>query len=156
MKATHLLPLVSIVVDYAEGYIETRFDDGTVCRGSHVQGTPEKDAAYAETARRAGYGTDVRLMAVENDLLHTFLCTRAGMPFSPALWGTAHQRWWPWWEAEEAAVFALQCLLHGVKPERWHYDALDLYLKWVRPSANVASLVPEAREWLQAVRDKAE
>lgn len=142
----------TIAVDYDEGYIETRFDDGTVCRGSHVGNDPEQ---YAATARRAGYGEDVKRMAVENDLLHTFLSTRAGMPFSPALWGTAHRRWWPWWEAEEAAVYGLQCLLHGGNVEQWHWDALGLYARWCRPSTNIESLVAEATEWLSQVEQKA-
>lgn len=137
----------SLVVDPENGYIETRFDDGTVCQGSPVG---NDQASYASTAERAGYGANVNLMAVENDLLHSFLAERAGMPFSPTLWGTAHKRWWPWWEAEEAAVFALQCLLHSGTLEQWHLEALELYVKWCRPEVTIMGLVEEARFWLEA------
>lgn len=136
----------SIQADYERGFIETRFKDGTVCVGSHVGNDPE---TYAETARRAGYGDNVCKMAVQNDLLHSWLSERAGMPFSPALWGTAHKRWYPAWEAEERVVFGMQCLLNGGEVSEWHMSAIEQYLKWVRPKTTLDELVNEARAWLR-------
>lgn len=136
----------SVEADYKRGYVETRFSDGTICVGSHEGNDPEQ---YAETALRAGYGDDVQRMACENDLLHSWLSERAGMPFSPALWGTAHKRWYPFWEDEERIVFAMQCLLNNGTLTQWHWAGVEQYLKWVRPKTTVEDLVAEARTWLR-------
>lgn len=144
----------TIHVDYADGYVETRFYDGSKCVGSHLQPTAADDDAYARTAHRTGYGDNVELMAVENDLLHSFVSIRAGMPFSPALWGTAHNRWWAGWAEEENWVYALQCLLHKGTLLDFHRAAIENYVKWTRPKTTVEALVEEAREWLAEVRAK--
>jgi hypothetical protein len=141
----YLAQWFSVRADYRRGYVETCFHDGTMCVGSHEGNDPEQ---YAETARRAGYGDDVRRMACHNDLLHSWLAERAGLPFSPALWGTAHQRWYPGWEAEESVVFGLQCLLHGGQLSDWHMLAVARYIKWLRPKTTLTPLVAEARAWL--------
>jgi hypothetical protein len=85
---------------------------------------------------------------VENDLLHSWLAERCGLPFSPALWGTAHKRWYPGWEAEESIVFGFQCLINGGELSDWHMLAVTRYIKWVRPKTTLTPLVAEARAWL--------
>lgn len=143
--------LFMLAIDYDAGYIETRFFDRSICRGSHVGNDEE---SYLATARRIGYGDNVRLMAIENDALHSFVCLRAGLPFSPALWGTAHRRWWPGWEQEEACAFTLQWLLHGGNPDQWHLEQLAHYLRWARPKTTIDELVAQARAWLDDLRSK--
>lgn len=139
-------PFYSVAINRPEGFIQTTFWEGSQCDGSPIGNDPEK---YLQTARYAGYGTDVERMAIENDLLHSFLSERAGFPFSCALYGSATKRWFPWWEQEEAAVFAMQRLLNAGALSAHEAAALTLYAHWVRPGTDTPALADEARAWMQ-------
>lgn len=123
----------------------TAFWDGSTCEGAVQGNDPDQ---YTSTARYAGYGDALGRMAIENDLLHSFLAERAGFPFSCALYGTAHKRWFPWWQHEESSVFALQRLLNAGTLSVHERAALALYCEWTRPRCTLESLTADARVWL--------
>lgn len=134
------------VVDYGQGRIETYFWDGSVCIG-----LPQSDEQYEATARELGYGNDTRLMCVHNDALHAFVCRRVGLPLCPVLYGSAHKRWWPWWNEEDNVVLAIQALLNGMDLPVWRTKALEQYVHWARPKTTVEELLVEARDWLDSL-----
>lgn len=95
------------------GYTETVFADGSLVP-AYPDGTPEQRL----TSLRLGYGDDLARMCREHEVLHTWLCERFGLPYSPTLWAVAHgqqagcaPRWAQ--EQEEALVLAFQACLNN-------------------------------------------
>jgi hypothetical protein len=103
----------SFVVHTEHAYAETLFPDGT-----RVPAVPHTTKQYRQTAERLGYGDDVAALSREHEFIHSFLCQRQGLPYSPTLWAVAHnhgkgcislakQR------MEESVVLAFQRYLNG-------------------------------------------
>ena len=98
-------------------YIETKFDDGTF-----VPAKPNYNEMALTTAKDLGYEENnqgIELMTVHHELLHTILCEKCGLPYSPTLWSVAHQQKpefgaidvWRQYE-EEALVLSYQKYMH--------------------------------------------
>lgn len=81
-------------------YTETRFPDGTVCKGY-----PEDTDAYRQIAKDLGYDDDTGRLSVAHEVAHSLLAAARGLPHSPILWGIAHD--------EENQVMALQRYANG-------------------------------------------
>lgn len=94
-------------------YTVTLFHDGT-----RVPAAPHAEGEQFQTARRLGYGADVAAMCREHELLHTWLCERFHLPYSPTLWAVAHGQGEGCipvkaQHEEEALVLAFQAYLNG-------------------------------------------
>jgi hypothetical protein len=75
----------TVLVDPNNGWCDTKFDDGT-----DVPAFPNDDVSSRYTAQELGYGSDLVKMTLDHEFLHTFLCEKAGLPYSPTLWSVAH------------------------------------------------------------------
>lgn len=98
---------------YNGWYTETVFHDGT-----KVSATPTRTPEQMETALRLGYGEDVAALCREHEILHTWLCERFGLPYSPTLWAVAHGQGdgcvaLHHQQEEETLVLAFQAYLNG-------------------------------------------
>jgi hypothetical protein len=98
--------------DVKLGYTETVFRDGSL-----VPAYPTGCDNQRQTSRRLGYGDDVAAMCREHEVLHTWLCERFDLPYSPTLWAVAHGQpagCAPIWaqQEEEALVLSFQAYLN--------------------------------------------
>lgn len=73
-----------------------------------VEARPHDDDEYRARAVALGYGADTLAMSRDHELVHSLLAGWLGLPESPTLRGVADQRFWPHWQAEEAAVLGVQ------------------------------------------------
>ncbi|MBB4001582.1 hypothetical protein [Aurantimonas endophytica] len=100
----------SIEMD-ASGLTTTLYGDG-----SFVKAWPGDSAEDRARAVSLGYArNDTSLtrdslvqMSREHEAGHAILASVMGLPHSPTLKGVADGRYWPHWQAEEAAVLAVQ------------------------------------------------
>ena len=84
MVIQYTFPSCWLFVDEPGTFLHTAFPDGTSLESIVV---PEKDV---NTARRYGYGDDVRALWREHDLLHHAVGTLFGFGLSPTIWAVAH------------------------------------------------------------------
>jgi hypothetical protein len=102
-------------VDYAERYIRTVFEDGTMAAA--CPNTEESDIARAH---QLGYGGDTWQMTLDHEPLHTWVSEMMGEPYSRVLWSQAHyggERWLLGTRDEEGYVTSVQWHLHGGEPD---------------------------------------
>ena len=107
-------------IDPLSGYIETVFDDQATAPAK-----PLNDPISLFYSRDLGYGADIRLMTIHNQILHTFLMEACGFPCSPTLWGVAHQRPYEEEHWEKAFVLSFQKYLNNREPDLILKDMLD-------------------------------
>jgi hypothetical protein len=91
--------------------VELHDNDTTITRlnnGRSVPAAPQRNSAYRERARSLGYGSDTAAMSREHEIAHSILAAVLGLKESPTLAGVAAERFWPFWDKEEAAVLAFQ------------------------------------------------
>lgn len=98
--------------DLALGYTETIFRDE-----SRVPAYPTGGDDQRQMSLQLGYGDDVAGMCREHEVLHTWLCERFNLPYSPTLWAVAHGQaagCAPIWaqQEEEALVLSFQACLN--------------------------------------------
>ncbi len=84
MVIQYTFPGCWLFVDEPGTFLHTAFPDGAKLESVVV---PERDL---KTARRYGYGDDVRALWREHDLLHHAVGTLFGFGFSPTIWAVAH------------------------------------------------------------------
>jgi hypothetical protein len=105
------------------GYLETVFEDGSICPALLVE-----DEQARASAADLGY-SNIQRMHVEHELSHTMLAEAAGLPYSPTLWNVAHPGSTPDEERalEEALVFSFQrfCTTGSRAPELLGIPMLD-------------------------------
>jgi hypothetical protein len=66
-------------------YAETVFEDG-----ASVAACPMHTGQYRATARDLGYGSDLALMSLHHEFMHSFLAEIISGSYSPTLWNVAH------------------------------------------------------------------
>lgn len=99
-----------IVLRLAGAEIEIHNDGLTVTRypQGEVQALPQDNDTYRARAEALGYGADTAAMSREHEVTHHLIAAALGLPHSPTLMGVATGRFWPHWQAEEAAVLGWQ------------------------------------------------
>lgn len=128
----------TVDVDPHRGYVETLFDDKT-----SVPALPLYNPISLFYSRDLGYGEDVKLMTIHNQILHTFLMESAGFPYSPTLWATAHQEpceveYW-----ERALVLSFQKFLNNREPDLILKDIIDELKKLKGPARKLLEFTYE-------------
>ena len=95
----------TVGINMVSGYVETVFEDEKVAPASPSPGLE----IYSKDL---GYGHDLRLLTIHNQILHTFLMEHFGHPYSPFLWAVAHEQesdgFW-----ERAIVLSFQKYMNG-------------------------------------------
>lgn len=100
---TQSLHLAGAVIElHPDGLTVTRYPDGT------VDARPQSDETYSARAQALGYGSDTLAMSRDHEICHSLLAFWLGLPHSPTLMGVARGEHWPHWQAEEAAILAVQ------------------------------------------------
>ena len=114
-------PFRACTVELHSGFTITRFLDG-----SEVHALWTAQPGQEETARELGFPDAVSLNA-GHDLAHTVVAVLLGQPYSPTLWGVAHNVEHEHWAREEALVLSAQayCNAAGI-------DVRDLAARLVR------------------------
>lgn len=79
----------------------------TYMAGYKVVALHAEQPGQAETAQRIG-APSVREMNRTHDLVHSLVARALGLDYSPTLLAVAKGEVYPYWEAEEAAVLAVQ------------------------------------------------
>ncbi len=74
-----------VLIAKDSGWIDTKFEDGT-----EVSTVPYDDIVTRYRSEELGYGQNFAKMVWDNQILHTFLSEKIGLPYSPCLWSIAH------------------------------------------------------------------
>lgn len=78
--------------------------------GERVPAVPQHDETYRARAVSLGYGDDVAAMSRDHEIGHHLLAHWLGLLHSPTLRGVSLRDHWVHWQAEEAAVLAVQSM----------------------------------------------
>lgn len=126
--------------------VRTTFRDGTFTE-IWAQDTPE----FIGYAQALGYDNDVWRHFREHDILHTWLSTKLGLPYSLTLWTEAHAKQGIYSKItkksqgiEEWFVTEFQKYINGAEPG----EALDYF---VNEGYNLQDLRGEAQEFLREI-----
>lgn len=82
--------------------------------GDPIVASPQDNDEYRARAESLGYGSATALMSREHEILHALLAHWTGQWTSPTLLAVARGEQWEHWEAEEAAVLAIQRYINCV------------------------------------------
>jgi hypothetical protein len=102
-----------VSVNMENGYVETVFDDKT-----YAPALPIINSESLYYAKDLGYGEDIKIMTIHNQILHTFLMENWGHNYSPLLWSIAHNREYEdaFWEKAEVLSFQKFMNVHKLDP----------------------------------------
>lgn len=118
-----------VSVDPLSGYVETVFDDNAT-----APALPLLDPTSLFYSHDLGYGEDVKMMTIHNQILHTFLMERIGYEFSPMLWAVAHHEIYEDEFWEKALVLSFQKYLNNREPDLILKDIIDEIKKLKGPA----------------------
>lgn len=143
MTITFTFPGCWFHIDEAAPFAQSYFPDGRVVTSIPV---PEKDMA---TARAYGYGENAFGLWREHDLLHHWVATQFGHPYSPTIWSVCHEDHpdaLPHWARleEEGLVGRVHRWLHLGE---WHPEMEAL----TRRGADRDALEKDARDLLRRI-----